>query len=109
MSIRSRGTTTTRCDRLHPDRLAPAQESVGGDERRRLCIPETRRHGVGAVAGEQRQHDGAESDYGKERDDQLRTHRHEEGDPIAFVDADGFQASRTPIHALPELGIRPGT
>ena len=41
--------------------------------------------GVGAVAGEERQHDAADLDDGEERGDELRPHRHEERDAVALA------------------------
>ena len=100
------GTDRLVRDRLHPDDLASPQESVGDDQRADVRIPQSRRDGVRAVAGEQRQHDPTDLDDREERDDQFGAHRHEQRDAVALLNAEGAEAGGALVDVLPQLPVR---
>ncbi len=72
--------------RLHrDDRTAPV-EAVGGDQQPSAGVVDPCRDGVGAVAGEHRHEDRANSTAGQRCDSRLGKHRQEDADAVTLAD-----------------------
>ena len=91
---------------LHRHGLAPSGEPVGRDQHLRLRVGQARGHGVGGIAGEDGQVDGADLGAGHRRGDGLRRHRQEDPDRVAPPDAQRAQPVCQTVTHLAQLCVR---
>jgi len=62
------------------------EELVGTDQKPGVGVGQPHRHGVGAVAGEQRDKYGADLGHRQQREDDLGDHRQVDADTVALAD-----------------------
>ena len=93
---------------LHLDELAAAIVAVGGDEDFGAAVLQAGGDGLGAVAGEDGDEDGAEFAAGEGGGDGFWDHGHVDGDDVAFADAEGTQGVGGAVRHGEEVGVGVG-